>query len=231
MLGVSSRREQESMEATKLKIVLVYIAAATALAIAASARIEQWRHPSLLAGLTPMRLPLKASSGSEVHAAFQATWNEPHYVALVFTAATDYPDIDRTISLAEQALLSREDAPVFDIQWRAVEGSTVIGQGSGHQKPAAVIGGGSRRGLVLGQFPARAGRLYQVEASLGPDFERCFSASPVLEVGVFSATPSVGPAWGRDLSAPVAYCFGLVGVVFLVFGIVLSTRKQNDGRT
>jgi len=214
------------MQAKKLKIVLLYIAAAAASGIAASAKVEQWRYPTLLAGLTPLRLPLEASAGSELRSRFQVTWNEPHYVALVFPATTGNPDIDRTINLAAHSPLSREDAPVFDIQWRVVEGSTVIGQGSGNQMPTAVFGGGFSRGLVFGQFPARNGRLYQVEASWGPNFERFLSASPILEVGVFSASPSVGLAWGRELDGPVAYSFALVGVVLLVFGLVLSTRKH-----
>ena len=165
----------------KSKILLVYIAAVAGFAIAASAKIEQRRFPALLAGLTPLRLPLNASTRTNVHESFQAVRTERHYVARILPVPTGTPDLDDTVRREEKALLSREEASVFDVEWRIVEGSTVIGQGSGRQKPTAVFWGDSSRGFVLGQF---------------------------------------------HLNGPVAYGFGVVGAVLLVFGLFLSRRKQ-----
>ncbi len=208
-------------------VVVLAGCATLAFAAAASAKVEQWRYPTLLAGLTPLRVPLAASSGAEVQASSKAIWTEPHYVALVFPATTRDPETEKVLGLARDAVGSLQQAgPLFDFEWRVLEGSAVIGRGSGHQKPLGAFGGPSL-GLQFGVFPARAGHVYVVVASLGPEFERLLLASPQLEVGVASALPSVGLAWGRGSDTAVVWFFAFVGLVFLGWAFVANKGLSN----
>ena len=83
--------------------------------------------------------------------------------------------------------------PRFDFEWRALEGSTEIGRGSGRSG----ANGSGIGWLMFGDFPAEGGHVHTIEVSRGPDFDQLIAASPSLEVGVNTATVSIGLEWSR----------------------------------
>jgi len=211
------------MELSNRKVVIPYAIGALALVVAFLLRVDEARYPALVAGLTPVRVALKASTNPD-RASFTPIWSEPHYVAVVFPLRGAAPDTDAIVDRAQHAVGPNQDAmPAFDFGWRVLEEATVIQEWSSRQKPTGIFGG-PNRGFIFGEFPAHAGHVYSVETFLGPDFDKFLAATPLLEVGVASASTSVGLAWGRDLYTPAVSIFGLVGVIALALGFIASKR-------
>ena len=75
------------------------------------------------------------------------------------------------------------------------------------------------------EFPARAGHLYVIEMQRRPGFDRFLRTSPIFEIGVNSAMPSIGLAWGRQFDGTVVWCLGILSVMLLGWAIVSHRRS------
>lgn len=209
--------------------VVLYVCAALALAVALSVKLEESQYPALLAGLTPLEVPLSTPPQAGFRAPFTAVWTERHWVALQFPANSGDLNIDLVLKRAEDTIgRVRDEQPKFDFQWRVLEGSTVIGRGSGDQRPTGWFGGSGTRGFEFGDFPAKAGHMYVLEASFGPDFERFLRAGPSIQIGVAAATASVGLALGHSLAPAVQYSFVVVGLIFLGCAVMVSRKSRKS---
>jgi hypothetical protein len=207
----------------QIKTIVLGVGGVLAFSAALSLEVERREYPARLAGLVPLRISMSQQNKATLRTSFTATWTEPHYVALVFP--NNVGDLELVLQRAESAVASQQqDGPQFDFDWRALEGAIEVGRGSGRVKPTGSFGGRDR-GLAFGEFPARAGHVYVIEMSRGPGFDRFPRTPPILEIGVNSAMPSIGLAWGRQFDGVVAWCFALLGVMLLGWA-VLSYRKS-----
>ena len=196
----------------------------TLFAVAVACELEFRRYPTLLAGLTPVQVPL--AKGEVTRASFEAVWSEPHYLALVFPSDQD-PEAASLLSQAASSVGSAKvDVIPFDFEWRAFEGASEVGRGSGRSRPIGAFGSGGH-GLMFGEFLVHAGRTYDVEVRLGTSFERMAPMRPMIEVGVNKPGPSLGLPWVKSLSRPVAAILGACGLLFL--GGAIWTIKKRTG--
>ncbi len=185
----------------------------------------------LLAGLTPLRMPVPDTRGSEFAASFEAVWSEPHYVALVFDARHASPELADLFARAHAdvgSLLPQRAA--FDFEWRVVDGETVVGRGTGRARVAGESGTERDLGFIFGEVRLRAGRRYRLIMSPGATFSSLFPASPVVEVGVARPGPSLGLALGRDIDGPACVVCALLAFVSLLAAWVVRRRGQGRHR-
>jgi len=109
------------MELSNRKVVIPYAIGALALVVAFLLRVDEARYPALVAGLTPVRVALKASTNPD-RASFTPIWSEPHYVAVVFPLRGAAPDTDAIVDRAQHAVGPNQDAmPAFDFGWRVLK--------------------------------------------------------------------------------------------------------------
>ena len=192
-------------------------------AIACESEFRQY--PAKLAGLTPVRVPI--ATNQVLRTSFKAVWSEPHYVALVFPSDVD-PESAQLLAQANRSVGAARENPVpFDFDWRAFEGGTEVGQGSGRARPTgafALAGASGRQGLGFGEFQVIAGRTYDLELRSGPAFDRFARLGPMIEVGVNTAGPSVGLPWVKEFSRPVAIVLASFGLLFLA-GAIWTFKK------
>jgi hypothetical protein len=214
------------MSRTRIKTIVLGVCGLLALAAALSLEAERREYSARFAGLVPLRIPLSQQDEARLRTSFTATWTEPHYVALVFPNNVGDLELESVLQHARSAVGSvrQDDGPQFDFDWRAFEGAIEVGRGSGRIKPTGSFGVRDR-GLAFGEFPARAGHLYVIEVSRGPGFDRFLRTPPILEIGVNSAMPSIGLAWGRQFDGAVVWCLGLLGVILVGWALV-SYRKS-----
>jgi hypothetical protein len=92
-------------------VVFVLIAVA-AFAAAVSLFVERSRYPYYFAGLTPVRVSLADTRGSDVVASFEAVWSEPHYVAVIFRASRSAPEVDALVERAKRDVGQQDRAGV-----------------------------------------------------------------------------------------------------------------------
>ena len=190
------------------------------LAAAASCELQYRQYPAKLAGLTPVRV---AIASGPVRTSFTAVWSEPHYVALVFPANVD-PEIATMLDQATDTVGAVRENPVhFDFDWEVREGATEVGRGSGRSRLTGSFGSGVR-GFMFGDFPAVVGHVYQLEARPGPAFQTWAAAKPLIEVGVNSASPSIGLPLVKEYSRPIAVMLAILGFTFLGGAVWTSTR-------
>ena len=206
------------------------LSAGLCFAIALAAAYEAHRDPSaLLNGLTPVRVPMSVQHRDGLRATFTAVWTEPHYVAIDFPRPIGDPDVDELVQRAESFIgHSRGPVASFDFDWQMFEGPVVIGHGSGREGPTGSFPSAERLGLMFGTFPAQTGRTYRVQILPGPNFERVLRVSPTLEVGVASATASVGLAFSRAFAVPIGQVFALLGSGCLLAAVFVHRKR---GRT
>jgi hypothetical protein len=219
------------MSLIRIKTIVLGVCGILALAAALSLEVERREYPARFAGLVPLRIPLSQQDESKLRTSFTATWTEPHYVALVFPHNVGDLELESILERARSAVGSvrQEDGPQFDFDWRAFEGAIEVGRGSGRTRPTGSFGVRDR-GLAFGEFPARAGHLYVIEMSRGPGFDRLLRTPPTLEVGVNSAMPSIGLAWGRQSDGAVVWCLGLLGVMLVGWAVVSYRKSVLNGR-
>jgi hypothetical protein len=184
------------MNRLRLKTIVLGIIGVLAIAAGLSFELDRREYRRRLAGLVPARLVLSVQDEARVRTSFTAAWTEPHYVALVFPDNLDNPELERVLDRAQEAVGSLQaGGPQFEFDWRALEGGIEVGRGSGRAKPTASFDARGRR-LAFGAFPAHAGHVYVIEVSREAGFDRFLRIRPVLEIGVSSAGPSIGLAFG-----------------------------------
>ena len=214
------------MRRIRISTVVFGFLAFVALGVAIGCEYGRRTHDARMASMTPLRMALPQDKEG-FREAFTAGWSTSHYVALVFPN-----DIDtETKALLKRAWDERLNLnrPRFDFFWKVFEGSTQVGQGSGHDASTGVSG---THDLQFGEFPAQARHTYVIEVRLGPGLDRFSGASPELAISVNEASPSIGLAIERDLGGPVALIAALVGLTFLGCAIAsLRPRPRNtNGR-
>ena len=209
------------MTRPNIATVTLAILAFVFLAAAVACELEYRSYPAQLAGLTPLSVPMSASE--PVRASFAAVWSEPHYVALVFPRDVD----SETAALLRQASDAvgavKESAVHFDFNWQVHEGALEVGRDEGRARPTGSFGS-LEQGLEFGEFPAVAGHVYQIEIRPGPDFGAWARAQPVIEVGVNTASPSVGLPWVKDLARLLELIFASFGLIFMG-GAIWTMRR------
>jgi len=175
-----------------------------------------WRgddSPRLWKGLTPLRQPLTARG---IHSSFVAVWSEPHEVIITLPTHSGISDVDGFVKGAAEHVGYYQDRPPFDVTWRAYDNGILVGSGSGNRGALGVFLGGSTRGFTFGTFPAKAGRTYSLVVDVGPRFEPLLQVGPSVEVGVATASASVGLAFADSFRRSMACGVGTLGAVTLV---------------
>jgi hypothetical protein len=207
--------------------VPIFFWTATVISLAATlaCEFERRQYPVKFQGLMPLQVALPPD-GQQLRASFTAVWSAAHAVALSFPRELSDPELERLIAQAGSGFGSAR--PLFDFEWRVLEGTVEIGRGT---RPRLATGAsyGTRNSLDFGEFPAEAGRTYVVELTTGPDFDRFMVAQPWLEVGVNEAGPSIGLALEREFVVPVEVFFGVVSLVLLSWAIVVTRRSRPGG--
>ena len=197
-------------------------AAFVCLAVAAACELEFQQYPEKFAGLTPLRVPVEKSE--TVRASFKAVWSEPHYLALVFSSGTN-PEVATLLDQASASVGSTKTIAIaFDFDWRAFEGTSEVGRGSGRNPLTGVFGTREHGGLMFGEFPVIAGKTYHVEIQPGPAFAPVVQLKPTMEVGVNRAGPSIGLPWVKEFSRPIAIILAALGLMFLS-GAIWTMKK------
>jgi hypothetical protein len=202
------------------RTIVLVSASLVALAAATSCEIEYRRYPTLFAGLTPLRVPLRSE---RIRASFTAVWSEPHYVALVVRNNVD-PEVDSLIDrLASSVGSASQNVEQLDFDWRVLSAGIELGRGTGRERPTGAFYGGEA-GLQFGRFLAKADRIYELEVRQGAELGVLARAEPTIEVGVDSPGPSLGLRWVKDLNRPLAVALTLVALAF--FAGALSTVRN-----
>ncbi len=179
-------------------------------------------------GLIALHVPLGAKDLPGVRVRFAPKWSDYHDVALAFPARTGDAAVeqalDRTIAIRAGA-----ERPPYEFEWRLLRDGAVVAQGSGRESAAgAVLGEGSTRKLLFGEFKARAGETYELRASFGPAMAKFLGASPALEVRMSNA-PRVNRLKSfRRLDGASSLALGAIGLGFLAAGWRLE-RKRAPG--
>lgn len=176
-------------------------------------------------GLIALHLPLGAKDSAGVRVRFVPKWSDYHDVALAFPSDTGDPAVElaleRTIAIRAGA-----ERPPYEFEWQLLHDGTIVAQGGGRRSAAgAVLGEGSGRKLLFGEFRARAGKTYELRASFGPAMSRFLGASPALEVRM-SNTPRVNRLkYFRRLDGAASLALGVIGLGFLAAGLRLEKKR------
>ena len=176
--------------------------------------IEKKLYQNRIKCLTPFYSVLKDQGSNYFRGIFKIDHSELYYVGLVFQNNTSNDVINKSILNWKTFDLKPEDmVPNPDITWKIIQNKRLVAKGFGGQSNMKLWNGDV---FICGTFYGKSGQTYEIIVQFGPRFRPFLRYFPGIEIGVDSAVPSIGLAWGEGINNLLTIIIGIAGLLCLL---------------